>query len=253
MVLALGMSRPFSTIVVDSSTSYLCATKSSIVRSSASSPIWPWPTTTRASGTSRCEQVAPSSRSTRRGCARSRPGRRAPAPCAARAPITAWSNFTTCVWIDSRSLGGVSITDMSRMPTSDMLSVRGIGVAVSVSTSTLRRICLMRSLWATPKRCSSSTTSRPRSRNCDVLRQQAVGADEDVELAAGELLEDRRLLGLACGSATPCRRCTGNDAKRARSVSRCWNASTVVGARIATCLPSITALNAARSATSVLP
>ena len=47
-----------------------------------------------------------------------------------------------------------------------MLSVRGIGVAVIVSTSTRLRICLMRSLCATPKRCSSSTTSSPRSRNC---------------------------------------------------------------------------------------
>ena len=56
--------------------------------------------------------------------------------------------------------------DMSRMPASDMFSVRGIGVAVMVSTSTRLRICLMRSLCATPKRCSSSTTSRPRSRNC---------------------------------------------------------------------------------------
>ena len=44
-----------------------------------------------------------------------------------------------------------------------MLSVRGIGVAVIVRTSTFLRICLMRSLCATPKRCSSSTTSRPRS------------------------------------------------------------------------------------------
>ena len=52
------------------------------------------------------------------------------------------------------------------MPTSDMFSVRGIGVAVIVSTSTFLRICLMRSLCATPKRCSSSTTSRPRSLNC---------------------------------------------------------------------------------------
>ena len=47
-----------------------------------------------------------------------------------------------------------------------MFSVRGIGVAVIVSTSTRLRICLIRSLCATPKRCSSSTTSRPRSRNC---------------------------------------------------------------------------------------
>jgi hypothetical protein len=44
--------------------------------------------------------------------------------------------------MDSRSRGGVSITDMSRMPTSDMFSVRGIGVAVIVSTSTFLRICL---------------------------------------------------------------------------------------------------------------
>src|ERR1019366_5600953 len=64
-----------------------------------------------------------------------------------------------------RSLGGVSITLMSRSPTSDICSVRGIGVADMVSTSTSVRICLMRSLWRTPKRCSSSTTSRPRSAN----------------------------------------------------------------------------------------
>ena len=31
--------------------------KSSIARSSSSSPIWPWPTTTRASGTSRCTRL----------------------------------------------------------------------------------------------------------------------------------------------------------------------------------------------------
>ena len=35
--------------------------------------------------------------------------------------------------------------------------------------------------------------------------------------------------------------------------SKCWKASTVVGASMATCLPSLTALNAARMATSVLP
>ena len=44
IVLAFGMSRPFSMIVVASSTSYLCATKSTITRSSSSSPICPWPT-----------------------------------------------------------------------------------------------------------------------------------------------------------------------------------------------------------------
>ena len=41
----------------------------------------------------------------------------------------------------------------------------------------------MRSLCATPKRCSSSTTSRPRSRNSDALLEQAVRADHDVDRA----------------------------------------------------------------------
>ena len=51
------------------------------------------------------------------------------------------------------------------MPAIARLSVRGIGVADRVRTSTSRRSCLSRSLAATPKRCSSSTTTRPRSLN----------------------------------------------------------------------------------------
>ena len=45
----------------------------------------------------------------------------------------------------------------------------------------------------------------------------------------------------------------GNAAKRRLKVSKCWKASTVVGASTATCLLSLTALKAARMATSVLP
>ena len=51
------------------------------------------------------------------------------------------------------------------MPAIARCSVRGIGVAVSVSTSTCVRAFLIRSLCATPNRCSSSITSRPRSLN----------------------------------------------------------------------------------------
>ena len=68
------------------------------------------------------------------------------------------------------------------MPVRLISSVRGIGVADSVSTSTPAFRCLICSLWLTPKRCSSSTTSRPRSLNCEVVRQEAVGADHDVDL-----------------------------------------------------------------------
>ena len=74
--------------------------------------------------------------------------------------------------------GAVWISEKFGTPTSDMCSVRGIGVADSVSTSTERRISLRRSLCATPKRCSSSTITRPRflkptSRSgCDVCRSR---------------------------------------------------------------------------------
>ena len=46
---------------------------------------------------------------------------------------------------------------------------------------------------------------------------------------------------------------SGNAANRWLNVAWCWAASTVVGTRTATCLPSWVALNAPRSATSVLP
>ncbi|OPZ61514.1 MAG: hypothetical protein BWY85_02382 [Firmicutes bacterium ADurb.Bin506] len=65
------------------------------------------------------------------------------------------------------------MTLMSRTPTMAMCSVRGIGVAVRVSTSTSFLSSLSRSFWATPKRCSSSTTTRPRFLNwisCDRRR-----------------------------------------------------------------------------------
>ena len=51
------------------------------------------------------------------------------------------------------------------MPVRLISRVRGIGVAVRVSTSTSARKRLIASLWVTPKRCSSSTTSRPRFLN----------------------------------------------------------------------------------------
>ena len=51
-VLALEMSRPASTIVVQTRTSARFSQKSSMTCSSWCSGIWPCPTTTRASGTS---------------------------------------------------------------------------------------------------------------------------------------------------------------------------------------------------------
>ena len=79
--------------------------------------------------------------------------------------------------------GGSSMVDMSRMPDRAMFSVRGMGVADRVSTSTCRARSLSRSLWVTPKRCSSSMTSSPRSLKLHVLLQKLVGADQQVHLS----------------------------------------------------------------------
>ena len=57
------------------------------------------------------------------------------------------------------------MVDMSRMPDMAMFRVLGMGVAERVSTSTPLDSSLICSLWLTPKRCSSSTTSRPRFLN----------------------------------------------------------------------------------------
>ena len=65
----------------------------------------------------------------------------------------------------SRFGGGVAMIDRSRRPAMAMLSVRGIGVAVRVSRCTLARSAFSASFWRTPKRCSSSTITRPRSLN----------------------------------------------------------------------------------------
>ena len=85
-----------------------------------------------------------------------------------------------------------------------------------------------------------------------VLREQPVRADDDVDLAGGQLLQRLRISCLVRKRLIMSMR-TGKAANRSRSVFRCCAASTVVGARTATCLPSITALKAARMATSVLP
>ena len=78
---------------------------------------------------------------------------------------TTESNGMMKVRTARRSTGGVAITLISRTPVSASCRVRGIGVAVRVSTCTSARSCFSRSLWATPKCCSSSITSRPSAAN----------------------------------------------------------------------------------------
>ena len=86
-----------------------------------------------------------------------------------------------------------------------------------------------------------------------LLAQDAVGADDQVDRAVGQAVEHR--LGLAVGLEAGQRACTmtGKPAYRSAKVLACCWTSSVVGHRMATCLPSWIALNAARTAISVLP
>ena len=130
--------------------------------SSRASSICPWATATRASGTRSLSPPATWSMSwtrlwTKNTCPSRSSSRR-------MASATARSSYSpTKVRMGCRSAGGVSIRLRSRIPVNDISRVRGIGVAVRVRTSTSVRIALMDSLWATPKRCSSSMTRSPKS------------------------------------------------------------------------------------------
>ncbi len=166
--------------------------------------------------------------------------------------ITPLSSLRKKVLIDKRRCGAVAMTLKSRKPSSASPSVRGMGVAVRVSTSTSARNCFIASLWRTPKRCSSSMMSRPRFLNrvfslsslCVPTTISTVPASMPASAALISFCERKRLI-----SAT----CTGHLAKRSLSVWQCCSASKVVGAKNATCLPPVMATKAARKATSVLP
>ena len=166
--------------------------------------------------------------------------------------MTSGRDGTTWVSIASRSRGGVSMIERSRRPESERWSERGIGVADMASTSIEAFHSLIRSFCATPKRCSSSTMSRPRSRKarslpsmrCVAIRMSTVPSATFATMAFCSVRERNRERSSIS---------TGNAAKRRLKVRKCWSARIVVGASTATCLPSSTAFIAARMATSVLP
>ena len=142
--------------------------------------------------------------------------------------------------------------ERSRSDDSAMFRVRGIGVAVRVRTSTSARRALSRSFWRTPKRCSSSTITRPRRRNATsswrrrwVPMTMSVAPWRSPRVIASRCARERK--------RESCSMRTGHSAKRSVNVWKCCCARRVVGTRIATCQPSIAAANAARIATSVFP
>ncbi len=104
----------------------------------------------------------------RRGCAHRTPGPRAAARAGSRRRPACRSRGPTKVRIGCRSSGGVASVDISRMPVTAISSVRGMGVALIARMSTLVLSFLRASLCSTPKRCSSSMMTRPRSLNVTV-------------------------------------------------------------------------------------
>ena len=165
---------------------------------------------------------------------------------------SASSHGSTNVRIGDRSRGGVSISERSRRPASERCRVRGIGVAVSVSTSTTRRRVLSRSLCLTPKRCSSSTMRSPRS-----LKRTSFDSRRWVPMTMSICPDARRSSTAFCSFAVRKRDSTstftGKSASRSVKVRPCCSARMVVGTSTAACFPPCSALNAARTATSVLP
>ena len=82
-----------------------------------------------------------------------------------------------------RFLGAVWISERSRTPISDICSVRGIGVAESVSTSTVALQLLEALLVHHAEALLFVDDDQPEIAEDDVLLQDAVRADDDVDLA----------------------------------------------------------------------
>ena len=138
------------------------------------------------------------------------------------------------------------------MPVTAISSVRGIGVALIARMSTFVLSFFSVSLCSTPKRCSSSMISSPRSLKITFsVRMRCVPMTMSTVPSVSPASVSRACLSV--WNRESARTCTGKPAKRSVNVSRCCLTSRVVGTSIATCLPSWIALNAARTATSVLP
>ncbi len=134
-----------------------------------------------------------------------------------------------------------------------MCSVRGIGVAVSVRTSIDSRSVFELFLMLHSETLFLVDDEKSQILEANVFLQNAVRADKDIDLAGGSLRQMMARCSAGERKRLSASTRTGNAAKRSVKVSKCCCARIVVGTRRATCLPSMTALNAARTATSVFP
>jgi hypothetical protein len=159
------------------------------------SPILPWAVATRASGTSSRSRAAVRSRVHRLWTKKTCPSRSSSRRIAA---ATCFSSYgPTKVRTGWRSSGGVCERRHLADAGHRHLERARDGVADIASTSTLVRIALSCSLCSTPKRCSSSMTTSPRSLNLALAGEQPVGADDESTLPSARPGDD--VLGLLVG------------------------------------------------------
>ena len=95
--------------------------------------------------------------------------------------------------------------------------VRGMGVAVRVSTSTSARSAFMASLWRTPKRCSSSMMSRPKFLNW-VFSESSLCVPTTMSTLPSAMPLSAALISLALRKRLISATFTGHLAKRSTSV-----------------------------------
>ena len=109
------------------------------------------------------------------------------------------------------------MVDISRMPVIAISSVRGIGVADMLSTSTEARSVFRCSLCSTPKRCSSSTMTRP---SC--LNRVAVWSSRWVPMTMSTVpsatISSVRSASFGVWNRDSCRMVTGNWLIRSANV-----------------------------------
>ena len=86
----------------------------------------------------------------------------------------------------SRSTGGVAMIDISRTPESASCKVRGIGVAVSVSTCTSARSCFQLFLVRDAEMLLLVDDDEAEILELDGLAEQRMGADDDIDGAVGD-------------------------------------------------------------------
>ena len=276
---AFGTSTPTSTIVVATSTSRSPLAKDPMTASFSSAGSCPCrtPSRTPASGPERscsanCSTPSPSpslavvpmrgatTNTWRPWATSSRTRSHARSTQAGRRRAS-----TTVVVTSARPCGSSASVETSRSPNTVIATDRGIGVAVS--TSTCGRACarsVRTARCSTPKRCCSSTTTRPRSTNWRwsasrawvptmiPASPEAILNSADFFTAAG-IEPVRQTTSVACSGAPRTPPPIPSSPISPTIVWWCCWASTSVGASRTAWPPASTTASMARSATRVLP